>query len=272
MLKKEIFNLYQKLGSPPNEAAAEFNMILDYLNIPRFKEITYGFSAKEEKDILKIVRERIKTQKPLQQIVGFGYFMGEKFFVDENTLIPRPETEILVNECTKLINKNHSFLDIGTGTGCIAIELNKFTGAKADAIDISEKALEIAKKNNILHKTNCNFIKSDLFSNINKKYDLIVSNPPYIPQNAINTVDKQVFEFEPHDALFTKDEYGTEFYEKIIEQALTFLNKNGYLAFEIGINQFERIEKMLKNQSFSDIKIIKDLDNIERVIISKKIT
>lgn len=269
MFKKKIFELYKTIGLNTNEASAEISMILDYLNIDKKREITDGFSDEERRKIAEIVDKRVKTNCPLQYITGFAYFMGEKYFVDKNTLIPRPETEILVKACSKLVNKNSKVLDIGTGTGCIAIEIAKITNAKVDAIDISENALKIAQKNAKLHNVKCIFLKSDLFSNVKDKYDLIVSNPPYIPIKDIYKLSDVVKNYEPHDALFANDEYGIEFYEKIIKTSVTFLNNNGFLCFEIGINQTDIVSKILATKGFSEIKIIRDLNNIERVTIAK---
>ena len=270
MFKRKIFEEYKKIGIIGNEVSAEFNMILDSLNIDPIKEIKDGsFSESEKKAVLKIVEKRIQTQKPLQQILGFGYFMGEKFLVDKYTLIPRPETEILVNECLNLVSKNSRVLDIGTGTGCIAIQIAKFSGAKVDAIDISEHAIKTAKKNAKLHQVDCNFFVSDLFSNINHTYDLIVSNPPYIPISQKVSLDYKVRNFEPHAALFAKDSLGIEFYEKIINTSVTFLNNRSFLAFELGIGQFSFVNELLKAQGFSNIKNFKDLDNIERVTMAQ---
>lgn len=272
MFKKEIFKKYKELGLTNNDISAELSMIYDYLEINPVNEFKSGLSQAEIEKIIKIVNKRCHTQKPLQQILGFGYFMGEKFFVNNNTLIPRPETEILVKHCANLISKNSKVLDIGTGTGCIAIELNKLTNAECDAVDISKKALSVAKKNNKYHNTACRFFYSDLFSNVKKKYDLIVSNPPYIPKNAVSSVNTDVLRFEPHLALFTNDSFGIEFYKRIINDSFTFLNNNGYLAFELGINQYSLVKEYLEEKGFLNIQIFKDLDNIERIIISKKFT
>ena len=270
MLKKEFFELYKKIGIPVNEASAELDMIFDYLNINPLDEFKNGdFKQGDKQKILNIVKERTLTKKPLQYILGFGYFMGEKFFVDKNTLIPRPETEILVKECLNLIFNEAKVLDIGTGSGCIAIEIAKNSKAKVDAVDISEEALIIAKKNANFHNVKCNFFKSDLFSNVTQKYDFIVSNPPYIPYKDINTISDIVKNFEPHAALFANDELGINFYKKIIDESVTFLNKNGHIIFELGINQSGLISQLFKDKGFSDIKILKDLDNIERVVLAK---
>lgn len=269
MFKKQIFDLYKNIDIPINEISAEISMILDYLSINPLKEYKDGFSKKEEEKILEIVKKRIETGMPLQYILGFGYFMGEKFFVNHNTLIPRPETEILVKECTKLINKDSLILDIGTGSGCIAISISKLTGAKVDGVDISKGAINVAKKNAKYHNTECHFYYSDIFSKVDKKYDLIVSNPPYIPEKDKETIENNVKNFEPHAALFAKDEFGIEFYEKIINQSVTFLNKNGYLCFEFGMNQSSLICNILLRKGFSNIKKIKDFDDKDRVIIAK---
>ena len=270
MFKKEIFELYRQIEVSVNEASAEFNMILDFLNINPLVEIKNGdFKEYEKKKIFDIVKERVKTQKPLQYILGYGYFMGEKFLVDENTLIPRPETEILVKECLNLIFDGAKVLDIGTGSGCIAIEIAKNSKAHVDAVDISEKALKKAEENASIHNVKCNFFKSDLFSAVNKKYDFIVSNPPYIPIKDINNISADVKNFEPHAALFTNDDFGIDYYKKIINDSVIFLNKNGYIIFEAGINQTGLISQLFMDKGFSNIKIIKDLDNIERVIIAK---
>ena len=269
MFKNKVFKLYKKLSMPLNEVSAEFSMILDYLKINPLKELKEGFSEEEEKRILKVVSQRVETGMPLQYILGFGYFMGARYFVNESTLIPRPETEILVKECVKLVNKKSKILDIGTGSGCIAIEISKNTRAKVDGVDISIDALKIAKKNAKYHNVKCNFFYSDLFSNIKDKYDLIVSNPPYIPIKELNSLENHVKNFEPHAALFANDESGIEFYKKIIDKSLTFLNKNGNLCFEIGINQVDNIIDILSSKGFSIVDIIKDFDNIDRVIIAK---
>ena len=269
MFKNEIFELYKKSGMTINEISAEYSMILDYLSINALKEIKDGLSGDEKEKIINIVKKRTETGMPLQYIVGFGYFMGKKFFVNQNTLIPRPETEILVRECAKLVTKNIRVLDIGTGSGCIAIGLSKLTGAKVDGIDISNEALIIARKNAKLHNVDCNFFYSDLFTNVGEKYDFIVSNPPYIPISTIDTLEEHVKNFEPHAALFANDEFGIEYYKKIIEQSFTFLNKNGYLCFEAGLNQAGRISEILLENGFNDIRVVKDFDNTDRVIIAK---
>ena len=270
MQKRKFFEKYKEIKLFGKEVSAEIDMIYDYLGINPLEEIKKGrVSLAEEAAINNIIEKRISTNIPLQYITGFGYFMGEKYYVNEHTLIPRPETEILVTECIKLIKNDYKILDIGTGSGCIAIEIAKHTNANVDAVDISKEALSIAKKNAKKQDASCHFFKSDLFSNVNGKYDLIVSNPPYIPISDKNSLEKSVKDFEPHAALFANDEFGIEFYAKIINDAVTFLNDGGYLCFEIGYKQADRIIELLDFQGFSNIKVIKDLNNKERVTIAQ---
>ena len=169
------------------------------------------------------------------------------------------------------IKKNNfkTVLDIGTGSGCIACMIAKMTNATVIGADISFEALEIAFKNMEKLKlfNKALFRKSDLFSMIreDEKFDIIVSNPPYIPPSMKNHIQKEV-SFEPETALYTKDEKGLEFYEKIIKDAPKFLNNNGHLLFELGINESLEVAQLMKNTGFKNIQIVKDLANIDRVI------
>ena len=204
--------------------------------------------------------------------------MGEKYIVNNNVLIPRDETEILVNlsyELTKDLNEKIDILDIGTGSGCIAIELAKKLSSKNVeilAVDISSDALRVAIDNankfNVIRKVI--FRKSDIFSKIRpiEKFDLIVSNPPYIPISEKNNLQAEV-NFDPETALFASDLDGIEFYKKIIIDAKAFLKPNGSVAFELGINQDGLVEKLLEDNGFKDIQIQPDLAGINRVISAK---
>ena len=197
--------------------------------------------------------------------------MGEKFIVNPSVLIPRDETEILVRKAVEIIKEQHfkSVLDIGTGSGCIACMIAKMTNATVIGADISFESLETAFKNMEKLKlfNRALFRKSDLFSMIreDEKFDMIVSNPPYIPPSMKKDIQKEVT-FEPDTALYTNDENGLEFYDKIIKDAPKFLNKNGYLLFELGINESLAVAQIMKNNGFKNILIIKDLANIDRVI------
>jgi len=251
------------------QAEAELNLILESVNFSK-KDFLLDKTLSDEKThkINELINIRTEKRIPIQYLLGYGYFMGEKFYVDPSVLIPRPETELLVQKVAELNGK--TILDIGTGSGCIAIMLKKLSDKTVTAIDISEKALETAQKNAKNLSADVNFIHSDLFSNIEQKFDIIVSNPPYIPKSTMPEMQQEIKEHEPHLALFTKDAEGVEFYKKIIEQSQKHLKENGYLAFEIGIGQHKIISQILEQNDFKDIKIIKDFAQIERIVIAKK--
>ena len=221
-------------------------------------------------------KENIINGKPLQYITNNQEFMGLNFFVNENVLIPQPDTEIIVEEtlkkCKELFLKNGKIriLDLCTGSGAIAVSLSNFLGDEAEvfASDISTKALEVAKYNNGKNNTNVRFIESNLFENIQEqKFDIIVSNPPYIRSDVINKLSKQV-QNEPHLAL-DGGEDGLKFYKKIIEQACNYI-ENGYLILEIGYDQKEDVENLLKeNKNYSEIKTIQDFSGNDRCTIAK---
>ena len=209
---------------------------------------------------------------PLQYILGEQYFMGLRFLVNKDVLIPRPDTEVLVYEVLELV-KNYSgkvkILDLCTGSGCIAISLAKnVKNAEVFASDISEKALAVAEKNSKLNETDVKFLKSDLFENIEgKNFDIIVSNPPYIASCDMDSLSKEVLK-EPHDALDGGAD-GLDFYRKISENALNYLSKNGMIAFEIGYNQAEGIFDILQKFKYNNIRLVKDYSGNDRVVIAQ---
>lgn len=260
-------------GIEKSEAQAEIDFILKYVLNIKFEDIILGKKNDENlfEKAFEIVKKRATTKQPLMQILGFTIFMDNKFLVSKDTLIPRVETELLIKTCQHLVNKNSKVLDIGCGTGIISIMLNKLTNCNVDSCDISSEALKIAKANSQNLNTNVKFFKSDLFENVQDKYDLIVSNPPYIPIKEMEKLQKEVKDFEPHQALFANDEQGIDFYKKIIQNSRKFLNKSGFLAFEIGINQSILVEDLFLSNNFQNVKIYKDLNNIERVITAQKL-
>lgn len=212
--------------------------------------------------------DRLKNGEPIQYIIGNVDFYGYLFDVNKNVLIPRFETEELVSETIKYISKyfdkNIDILDIGTGSGCIAITLSKKINANIDAIDISEKALEVAKENGRKNNSNVKFFKSDIYSNITKKYDVIISNPPYIELN--EPIMEIVKENEPHIALYGGKD-GLDFYRIILSEAKKYLKEKSIIALEIGSNQGEKI-KELALQFFKDSIIIlkNDYNNLNRYV------
>lgn len=225
---------------------------------------------------------QIVSGKPLQYITNKQEFMGLNFFVDENVLIPQPDTEVLVEETIKKcisvaeLGAEQSpikILDLCTGSGAIAISLNyvlaqKNINAEIMASDISTKALDIAKKNNESNNTSVKFAESNLFENIQKNdFDIIVSNPPYIKRKIIETLPCQV-QAEPHIAL-DGGEDGLDFYKKIIDQACKYI-KNGYVLLEIGYDQKDEVEGLFRaNGRYSEIETVKDLSNNDRCVIAR---
>lgn len=272
---QEIANLLIDAGIEKNEANAEVKLLLEHFC--NFKTIDILFGKKLDTSKLNLVKEkvleRIRTGNPVQYIIGFADFMGEKFIVNKNVLIPRDETEILVTKAIEIALKTNSkkILDIGTGSGCIACSIAKAIDGLILGIDISKEALDVANKNaeRLILNKRVSFKESDLFSNLEgEKFDIIVSNPPYIPPQEKANIQKEVLK-EPDLALYTKDNKGLEFYEKITQNAPKYLNKNGYILFEIGINQSEDVKNLLLKNGFKNIQIEKDLANIDRVVIAQ---
>ena len=273
MLITDIVKILTDAGIEQNEANIEVKMLIEHFAGYGIEDIIMGKKLDEEK--LRIVEQKAKlrasTRQPIQYIIGQADFMGEKFIVNPSVLIPRDETEILVRKAVEIIKENRfkTVLDIGTGSGCIACMIAKLTNATVIGADISFEAIETAFKNmeNLKLFNRALFRKSDLFSMIreDEKFDVIVSNPPYIPISMKKDIQKEV-RFEPDSALYTKDEKGLEFYQKIIQDAPKFLNENGYLIFELGINESLEVAQMMKDAGFKNIRIVKDLAGIDRVI------
>ncbi len=232
------------------------------------------FSKAEAEEVKKLFAKRAE-RIPLQHILGKACFYGHEFYVNENVLIPRFDTEIIVDEVLKYIKNERRgetlrILDMCTGSGCIAISL-AMENEKLEClgVDISPQALEIAKKNKkSLKAGNVDLIQSDLFSKVEGKFDIIVSNPPYIDKKELNDLSPEVAEYDPHLALFAEDG-GLYFYRKIAKEAGAFLNVKGKIFFEIGYDQAEDVAGILSNEGYSDICLIKDYGGNDRVIIGK---
>jgi len=209
----------------------------------------------------------LKQNIPIQYILGEAYFYNLKFKVNSSTLIPRGETEELVQYI--LLHDFISVLEIGTGSGCIAISIAKNSNSKITAIDNSIEALEIAKSNAILNSVKINFVLSDVFNfSDTKKYDLIVSNPPYVLESEKKIMDKNVLDYEPHNALFVSDNDPLVYYNEIAKIATNNLNKNGLLFFEINEKYSKQIIELLSNLNFVDIELKKDINGRDRIIKS----
>lgn len=213
----------------------------------------------------KMINRRA-AHEPLQYILGKAYFMGLEFMVSPDVLIPRFDTEILVEEALKHINSDKNVLDVCTGSGCIAISVAKLSNAKVVAVDISEAALNMAKKNAEYNETsNVTFIHSDMFSDVEGKFDVILSNPPYIRSEEVLKLMPEVLVHEPHLALDGHED-GLFFYEILARESSKFLNPSGLLIMEIGYDQAEDVSRLLENNNFTDIRVIRDLAGLDRVV------
>ena len=251
----------------------------EFLNVKKSELLLRSSVTMSESEMLRFtsVIKELKTHKPIQYILGKADFCGMKFKVNENVLIPRPETEELVEHIrSELRGEKFEVIDIGTGSGCIAIALKKiFPQANVSALDVSEKALELAKQNADLNKTEINFFQADILQPINQLtnqlLDLIVSNPPYIKLSEKKTMNKNVSTFEPHIALFVEDEDALIFYKAISDFALKHLTKNGKLFFEINESHGKEVQELLKQKGFKNIEIKKDLSGKDRMMVANRV-
>ena len=273
---QEIVKILTDAGIEQNEANIEVKLLIEHFAGYSTKDIILGKKLDSAK--LELVKEkalrRAKTREPVQHIIGFADFMGEKFIVNPSVLIPRDETEILVRKAIDVIDLNNlkMALDVGTGSGCIACMIAKYTDCQIIGLDVSTDALKTALDNasrlNLFNKAI--FRKSNIFSNVRdgEKFDIIVSNPPYIPLKEKNGIQKEVT-FDPEIALYANDEDGIEFYKKITENSSRVLNSRGFLTFELGINQADKVADIMRKNNYTDIEVIKDLAGIDRVIVGR---
>ena len=227
-------------------------------------------SKENEDKYFSLIEKHIKEDVPLSHLVGFEYFYDRKYKVTKDVLSPRMETEELIYkviEYVKASNKNKfKILDLCTGSGIIAITLKKeLEQVSVDVIasDISEEAIEVAKENAQSYTATITFIKSDIFNDIDDKFDIIVSNPPYIDRKDEVTMQDNVLKYDPHLALFAEEE-GMYFYRKIIEQANDYLNENGVMFFEIGYDQKDKIIKLADMNGYS-AEVYKDINGRDRM-------
>ena len=232
------------------------------LNLHQEDEVT-------ENDLVLIQNmiSRRRKNEPLQYILGETDFYGLSLKVNEHVLIPRPETELLVE---KIITENptaEEILEIGTGSGAIAIALAaNIKNAKIMAVDISDKALQIARENAVKNKVNINFCFSDVFENVTGKYDLIISNPPYISKKEYPYLSREIREHEPSIALLA-DDNGLAFYKKILCSGKDYLTEKGKIYFEIGYSLSESIKKVAEENGFRNIETVKDLNGFDRMMV-----
>ena len=227
-------------------------------------------SKENEEKYFSLIEKHIKEDVPLSHLVGFEYFYDRKYKVTKDVLSPRMETEELIYKVIEYINTSNKnkfkILDLCTGSGIIAITLKKeLDQVSVDVIasDISEEAIEVAKENAQSHNATIKFIKSDIFNDIDDKFDIIVSNPPYIDRKDEVTMQDNVLKYDPHLALFAEEE-GMYFYRKIIEQANDYLNENGVMFFEIGYDQKDKIIKLADMNGFS-AEVYRDINGRDRM-------
>lgn len=272
-LLKSAEELLKSNNIPEPKTDAEV-LLCGVFNVNRGKLLTLRDFIASEKQInqySKYIEERIK-RKPVAYILGKTEFMGLEFVVNGHVLIPRQETEILVEEIYNQIKVNEykNFLDLCTGSGCIAISLAKYGDISITASDISAEALEIAKENSKINNVagKINFILSDMFSNISEqKFDIIISNPPYIAEKEFRELEKELL-FEPRQALVAKEE-GLFFYKRIADNAKNYLNQNGLIIVELNANIPDAITRVFTDIGYEKIKIIKDYSGLERVLVLK---
>ena len=277
----DIFNKsveYLKKNGVPSALVDTEYIFSEALKVSR-NTLKYSMSREIKEEDKNKIREmlmlRAKNRKPLQYILGEWEFYGLPFKVRENVLIPRPDTEILVEQCIQLMREieEPNILDIGSGSGAISIAIaNELKSSSVTGVDINEDAIRLANENKVLNKVeNVNFMKSDLFEKLDEdfKYDLIVSNPPYITKEEYETLMPEVKNFEPKNALTDLGD-GLYFYREISKKAEAYLKDTGYLAFEIGYKQAKDVSKILEDNNFAILSVVKDYGGNDRVVLAKK--
>ena len=282
-MKKTLNKVVEILNAQNiDEANVKARIILREIANMTVEDMLLDREVKNEDEVLSFAQKLAQTKMPIQQLLGFGYFMGEKFKVTPDTLIPRDETEILVKcalDKVKELQKDEikplGVLDIGTGTGAIACSIAKNSqNVEVLGVDISSNALMVALENaqklDLIKRVV--YRKSDIFSALREGevFDIVVSNPPYISEKDYKNLDTTVKDFEPKTALLAKND-GYEFYEKIISQAKKYVKYGGYILFECGQNQAQKICMMLERNGFQVSDVVRDLAGIERVVAAQMI-
>lgn len=255
-----------------DEAELDARYILEYitgLNSAQYFINSEDIIEKDKAEEFFRLIERRSKRIPLSYVIGTRDFFGLTFKVDENVLIPEQETELLVEEVIKH-SEGKSVLDMCTGSGCIAISIALFgKPSKVAASDISEKALEVARENaKSIKAGEISFIQGDMFENVTDKFDIIVSNPPYIETGEIDELMPEVRDYIPRLAL-DGDIDGLKFYRIISKEAVKKLNKNGRIFYEIGYNQSRAVASILFENGFTDITVIKDYSGLDRIVMAK---
>lgn len=278
-MQKTILYIEEKLNLIFSKKEIQFLSALIFEEICEFSKIDMLLKEKKcsisDFEKIKKIIVRLQKNEPIDYILGKTKFYNLDFFVNKDVLIPRPETEELVDLIIKKFdkNKNLKILDIGTGSACIAVTLAKhFQNAEIEAWDISRKALEIAQKNAQKNDVNILFKEKNILTEngtfFKKNWDIIISNPPYVRLSEKIMMKKNVINFEPHQAIFVNDEKPLIFYEKISDFARINLKENGYLFFEINEFLADKMIDLLKNKSFKNIQLKKDFFEKNRIIFA----
>ena len=257
------------------ESLARFLLMYMLDEMREFNEnLAFELTEEDEQKYFQLINKHIKDDTPLSHLVGFEYFYDRKFKVTSDVLSPRMETEELVYKVIDYIRKNNltniKILDLCTGSGIIGITLKKELeefDVKILASDISSRALTVAKENASSLEADISFVESDLFSNVQDKFDIIVSNPPYIAHDDKKTIKENVLNYDPHLALFA-DEEGMYFYRNIIEKSRSYLNEKGIMFLEIGYDQKEKIITLGENNKFETV-VYKDINGRDRIAVLK---
>jgi len=270
----------KEISSPHLNAELLIAHVLECSRLDLYLKYDKPLTDNERDTIKQLIKKRI-THYPLQYILGEVEFYGNKFAVEEGVLIPRPETEILIDSVLTYIHENPreewKLLDIGTGSGNIPVSLsiileNENTKVSITAIDISENSLIVAKNNAAINNLdNITFVQSDLFEKIKDTFDCVISNPPYISENEFHKLPAEIKEYEPKEALLAKNN-GLEFYERILQKANEFLTSDGVIFFEIGYTQKKGVTELAEQYTFKIIDSKKDYNDFDRVLILKKNT
>ena len=275
MNRKEAYELGIKTLTEAGieEAKSDTLLLLEGIcHVTRNDVLVHGEALLEETvaDAYKVALQKRCTHIPVQHITGVQNFMGLDFAVNEHVLIPRFDTEILVEEVMKFLHDGFSILDMCTGSGCILLSLLKYSNnCKGLGVDISPDALLVANTNKEKLGIEASFIESNLFEQVTEKYDIIVSNPPYIRSDVIPTLMEEVREHEPIMALDGTED-GLFFYRKIVEESPDYLNGGGMLFFEIGYDQAEDVSRLMEEAGYKDVTVVKDFAGLDRVVYGRR--
>ena len=223
----------------------------------------------EKADYYMSLVQKRAARIPLQYLTGEAWCYGNRFLVDHHVLIPRQDTEILIEEALKRLHTGMHVLDLCTGSGCILISLLKQKMISGTGTDLSADALKVAQKNAKLHRVDAEWIVSDLFEKVEERFDLIVSNPPYIPADIIPRLDPEVRDHEPHMALEGGTD-GLDFYRRITEEAGEYLKEQGWLCVEIGYDEGDAVRQMFEENGFMEISVTRDYAGLDRVVSGRK--